>query len=37
VTEEQHGTLPELMAKALGVDRMRVVETGGGAAAVATA
>jgi arginine deiminase len=29
VTEEQHGTLPELMAKALGVDRMRVVETGG--------
>ena len=29
VTEEQHGTLPELMAKALGVDRMRVIETGG--------
>jgi arginine deiminase len=29
VTEERHGTLPELMAKALGVDRMRVVETGG--------
>ena len=29
VTEEQHGTLPELMAKALGVDKMRVVETGG--------
>ena len=29
VTEEQHGTLPELMAKALGVDKMRVIETGG--------
>jgi arginine deiminase len=29
VTEEQHGTLPELMAKALGVGRMRVIETGG--------
>ena len=29
VTEELHGTLPELMAKALGVDRMRVIETGG--------
>ena len=29
VIEEQSGTLPELMAKALGVDRMRVVETGG--------
>ena len=29
VTEEQHGTLPELMAKALGVATMRIVETGG--------
>jgi len=29
VTEEQHGTLPELMARALGVGKMRVVETGG--------
>jgi len=29
VTEEQRGTLPELMAKALGVPKMRVVETGG--------
>ena len=29
VTEEQPGTLPELMAKALGVPKMRVVETGG--------
>jgi arginine deiminase len=29
VTEEQQGTLPELMGKALGVDRMRVIETGG--------
>ena len=29
VTEEQHGTLPELMARALGVATMRVVETGG--------
>src|SRR4029077_17825149 len=29
VSEEQSGTLPELMAKALGVDRMRVIETGG--------
>jgi arginine deiminase len=29
VTEEQHGWLPEHMAKALGVDRMRVIETGG--------
>ena len=29
VTEEQHGSLPELMAKALGVGTMRVVETGG--------
>jgi arginine deiminase len=29
VSEELDGTLPELMAKALGVDRMRVIETGG--------
>ena len=29
VSEEQHGTLPELMAKALGVPKMRVIETGG--------
>ena len=29
VTEEQHGWLPEHMAKALGVTKMRVVETGG--------
>ena len=29
VTEEQPGTLPEVMAKALGVAKMRVVETGG--------
>ncbi len=29
VVEEQHGTLPELMGKALGVGTMRVVETGG--------
>jgi arginine deiminase len=29
VTEELHGTLPELMAKALGVTTMRVIETGG--------
>ncbi len=29
VTEEQRGTLPELMARALGVATMRVVETGG--------
>ena len=29
VMEEQQGTLPELMAKALGVGAMRVVETGG--------
>src|SRR5215831_12560398 len=29
VSEEQSGTLPELMAKALGVERMRVIETGG--------
>jgi len=30
VIEEQHGTLPDLMAKALGIASMRVVETGGG-------
>ena len=29
VTEEQHGTLPELMGRALGVATMRVIETGG--------
>ena len=29
MTEEQPGTLPEVMAKALGVPKMRVVETGG--------
>jgi arginine deiminase len=29
VTEELHGPLPEHMAKALGVDKMRIVETGG--------
>ena len=29
VTEEQNGTLPELMGKALGVSKMRVIETGG--------
>ena len=29
VTEEQQGTLPELMARALGVAKMRVIETGG--------
>ncbi|MEU5880111.1 arginine deiminase [Spirillospora sp. NPDC047279] len=29
VVEEQDGTLPELMGRALGVDRMRVVPTGG--------
>jgi arginine deiminase len=29
VTEEQKGTLPELMGKALGVSKMRVIETGG--------
>ena len=29
VMEEQRGTLPELMAQALGVAAMRVVETGG--------
>jgi arginine deiminase len=31
VTEEQQGTLPELMARALGVAKMRVIETGGDA------
>ena len=31
VAEEQHGWLPEHMAKALGVDKMRVIETGGDA------
>jgi len=29
VAEEQKGTLPELMARALGVGKMRVIETGG--------
>jgi arginine deiminase len=29
VTEEQQGTLPELMARAVGVEKMRVIETGG--------
>jgi arginine deiminase len=29
VSEERSGTLRELMAKALGVDKMRVIETGG--------
>jgi arginine deiminase len=29
VTEEQHGSLPEHMARALGVAKMRVIETGG--------
>jgi arginine deiminase len=29
VVEEQQGTLPELMGKALGVSEMRVIETGG--------
>ena len=29
VVEQQEGTLPELMGKALGVEKMRVVETGG--------
>jgi arginine deiminase len=28
VVEEQHGPLPELMARALGVTKMRVIETG---------
>jgi arginine deiminase len=31
VTEEQHGPLPEHMARALGVGKMRVIETGGDA------
>jgi arginine deiminase len=31
VVEEQHAPLPELMAKALGVGKMRVIETGGDA------
>src|SRR5260370_1314070 len=31
VTEEQQGSLPELMAKALGVRKMRIIETGGDA------
>ena len=31
VAEEQQGTLPDLMARALGVEKMRVVETGGDA------
>ena len=29
VTEEKSGTLPELMATALGMPKMRIVETGG--------
>jgi arginine deiminase len=29
VAEEQQGTLPELMGRALGVSKMRVIETGG--------
>jgi arginine deiminase len=29
VVEEQQGSLPELMAKALGISKMRVIETGG--------
>jgi len=29
VSEEQSGTLPELMGKALGIGKMRVIETGG--------
>ena len=29
VIEEQQGWLPEIMAKALGIERMRVIETGG--------
>jgi arginine deiminase len=29
VSEEQQGTLPELMARALGMGKMRVIETGG--------
>jgi arginine deiminase len=31
VVEEQDGTLPDLMAKALGISTMRIVETGGDA------
>jgi arginine deiminase len=31
VLDEQHGSLPEIMAKALGVGKMRVIETGGDA------
>jgi arginine deiminase len=31
VIEEQHGTLPDLMGKALGIAAMRVIETGGDA------
>jgi len=31
VVEERHGSLPELMATALGVERMRTIETGGDA------
>jgi arginine deiminase len=31
VVEEKHGSLPELIAQALGVDKMRVIETGGDA------
>jgi len=31
VTEEQNGSLPELMARALGIGKMRVIETGGDA------
>jgi arginine deiminase len=29
IIEEQQGWLPEIMAKALGIERMRVIETGG--------
>ena len=29
VVEEQQGTLPELMGRALGVSKMRIIETGG--------
>jgi arginine deiminase len=29
VVEEQHGSLPELMGSALGVGKMRIIETGG--------
>jgi arginine deiminase len=31
VAEEQHGSLPDLMARALGVGKMRIIETGGDA------